>query len=152
MSHNKSDAPKDLPELFERMKIVSRDMIAKIARTKSSTESYWYDLNQSTWNLQDLLNGFADKIESLPLEELSCRVICAFRVYTDIFIRRQRSFTMNFSYEIRGKRYHEAKRRAGNTVVLLEKTCEKLEARLNQLIADKVATEKREREEGTEYC
>jgi len=143
VNHDKFNTrPFCIAKLFESMDSISGDMINNISRPKSALGSYWNDINQSIWDLQDLLVNFHNKIENLSLEDLSCKAICSFETYTQKFIDRKRMFISNAPYEIRNAKYNEAQERAGNTARLLKETGEKLKQHFYQLIYEEVSTKK----------
>jgi hypothetical protein len=154
VSHvNLNARPQSLTELFESMRILSDELIATMLRKRIKHEGSWYQINQSVWDLQDLLVNFQGKIENLTLNELSCRAICSFEDYAQKFINRKRIFISRDSNESMNANYTEVRERAENTARLLKEICKNLDERFEQLIYEKVAAKKKSCSvEGSEYC
>lgn len=134
--------PQSLTKLFEAMKILSENLIATILHQKTRREFSWHYVNQTIWDLQDLLVNFHGKIENLTLDELSCRAICSFENYTQKFVERKRIFISNAPHETKDDKYVEARERAENTAYLLKEIHKKLGKHFEQLIYEKIAAQK----------
>lgn len=152
MNRNIDDVPKTLPELFRIIQELYFEIISKYPDKSKGAGSYWYNINQKFWDLQDFLKALDSEIEKLQFQDLTHMELCIFETNLKRLMDIVHTHIRNIPYELEDSYSRETTNRAYDTIDELREFAVKLEERFYQIIIAKASEKDESSEEGTPHC